>query len=182
MVAVGTEQQFEPFLVPFEGSEEVLRSILEPALSALGLELVQLHHVHGSNRDQVRIFVDKAEGGIQMADLERANRIVGDVLDVEDQQRKLFSQRYDLEVSSPGLDRPLTKRSHFARAAGQTVKVKLKQPQDGQRTFSGPLLTTDEGISVDGRAIRYDEIQQANVVFQFETPQKPQKKQKKARK
>lgn len=174
---------FEPFLEPFDGPAEDLRAIIEPALFAVGLELVQLHFVRGAHKDTVRIMTDRPEAtakiaGVSMADLERANRVISDVLDVEDAQKKLFPHAYDLEVGSPGVDRPLTKASHFRKHAGERVKVKSRHAIENARSFAGTLAATDGGIRVDDVEIPFDAIQSANVVFVFEAPQKPGKKQK----
>lgn len=177
---------FEPFLTPFHGPAEDLRAIIEPALAAVGLELVQLHFVRGAHKDTVRIMTDRPDAtakvaGVSMADLERANRVLSDVLDVEDAHSKLFAHAYDLEVGSPGVDRPLTKIPHFKKHAGERVRVKSKHPiqlsSDGScgraaRSFAGRLALIDGGIRVDDVAIPFDAIHSAHIVFVFQAPRK----------
>jgi ribosome maturation factor RimP len=168
----------EPFLTQFEPSSEAIRAVVEPALSSVGLELVQLQFVRGNHKDTLRLFVDvRGAGGISVAQLEKANRLLSDLLDVEDRERHLFPHAYDLEVGSPGLDRPLTKKSHFARAAGQKVRVKTKAAIDNARSFTGDLAVNDDVVIVDGHRIPFDDIHSAHVVYVFEAPAKPGKKQ-----
>jgi len=173
----------EPFLIPFDGPSEALRAVIEPALAAVGLELVQLHFVRGSHKDTLRLFIDHKSGGVSVAELEKANRLLSDLLDVEDKEQHLFPHAYDLEVGSPGLDRPLTKRSHFARVMGQRVRVKTKSAIDNARSFSGEIKAVDDAAVevadlADGKSHRipFDDIHSAHVVYVFETPTKPGKK------
>ena len=182
---------FEPFLVPFEGAEETLRGILEPVIGAAGLELVQLHLVRGALRDVLRLFVDRPGAGVtpgkgvSMAELEPLNRLLGDLLDVEDEKRRLFKDQWELEVGSPGVDRPLTKRSHFADVLHSRLKLKTRLPVEGQRSFEGRLQETNDGgvtLVIGGREdpvqIPWVEIHSAHVQFEFETKQKPKKQPK----
>ena len=171
----------EPFLVPLDGPAEALRAVIEPALTSVGLELVQLHFVRGTHKDTLRLFIDRKAGGISVGDLEKANRLLSDLLDVADQEQHLFPHAYDLEVSSPGVDRPLTKRSHFERAVGEKVRVKTRVPLNnasglGARSFTGKLVAVDDAVHVDALAIPFDDIQSAHVVFEFQIPQKPGKR------
>lgn len=176
---------FEPFLNPHDGVADELRAAIEPALAALGLELWQLVYVRAQHRDTVRIMAERigfpAEGvAISMADLEKANRVIGDALDVEDQAKKLFPHAYELEVGSPGVDRPLTKATHFKKSVGAQVKVKTKVAHGSPsgtpaRSFSGTLGVDDKGIRVDDVAIPFEDIQSAHIIFVFEAPQKPGK-------
>jgi ribosome maturation factor RimP len=178
---------FEPFLNPYDGVAEELRAVIEPALAALGLELWHLVYVRAQHRDTVRIMAERTgfsatvvDSGISMADLEKANRVIGDALDVEDAAKKLFPHAYELEVGSPGVDRPLTKVSHFQKNVGAKVKVKTKVAHGSPsgtpaRSFSGTLGVDDKGIRVDDVAIPFEDIQSAHIVFVFEAPQKPGK-------
>jgi ribosome maturation factor RimP len=183
----------EPFLVPFDGPAEALRAVIEPALDTLGLELVQLHFVRGAHKDTVRVFADtpltssiRGREGISMAQLEKASRLLSDVLDVEDQQKKLFPHAYDLEVGSPGVDRPLTKKSHFTHANGERVKVKTRVPYENARSLTGTLVGSDGAfieVRLDGQdapvRVLLDDVQSAHTIYVFEAPQKPGHKSKK---
>ncbi len=175
--------ELEPFLQPFTGKAEVVRAVVEPALRVQGLELVQLFLVRAQHRDSLRLFVEKkakGAGGVSMVELERASRLLSDLLDVEDQEQGLFGKPYDLEVGSPGLDRPLTKKSHFLGAVGERVKVRALRPIEGLRAFTGTLLQAGDDactLRLEAReqplTVPYGDIAAANVVFQFETPAPP---------
>jgi ribosome maturation factor RimP len=169
----------EPFIVPLDPTEELVRSLVEPVIEDEGCELVHLQVVKGQRRSTLRLFVDTpGEENISLAALEKLNRSLGDLLDVEDEHRGIFRGRYDLEVSSPGLDRPLAKRSHFDAAIGKKVKVKTRTKVAGAKHHSGVLAhVEDEGIRVgdahdDGALIEWRDIGDAHVVYEFEAPKK----------
>lgn len=145
-----------------------LREILEPPTEALGYELVHLE-VSGRGRDSIlRLYID-APGGIQLEDCELVSRQLGTVLDVEDP----IHVGYTLEVSSPGLDRPLVKPDHFRRFLGSRVKVNMHGYIMGRRRFTGILREADEDravVEVDGEPyeLPYDEMDSARLVPEFE--------------
>lgn len=175
--------EFEPFLQPLSGKAEAVRAVVEPALRIQGLELVQLFLVRSTHRDQLRLFVEKkarGAGGVSMAELERASRLLSDLLDVEDQEQGLFGKPYDLEVGSPGLDRPLTKRSHFKGAVGERIKVRMLHPVAELRAFTGTLSDVGDDtftVRLEAReeplVVPLCDVAAANVVFQFETQELP---------
>src|SRR5690349_16022247 len=103
-----------------------LVEMLEPLVEALGYELVLLEFNAHKGSALVRLFID-APAGVTLGDCERVSREVEGKLDVEDP----VSQNYRLEVSSPGLDRPLVKRGHYERFSGSVAKVQLLAPQNG---------------------------------------------------
>ena len=112
-----------------------LREILAPVVAAMGYELVgvELHPRPGNTL--LRVYIDKA-GGISVDDCQQVSHQVSGVLDVEDP----LPGRYTLEVSSPGLDRPLFEAQHFARFAGHRVRVHLAMPLHGRKTLTGRLV------------------------------------------
>ena len=127
-----------------------LATLLEPTVVRLGYELSDLELRLGGKGGLVRVFIDKPEG-VGLADCERVSEAVSALLDVEDP----VPGHYDLEVSSPGLDRKLTKVEHFQRFAGETVKVKTRFPIEGRRRFRGKLVSADEDrilVEVDGES------------------------------
>ena len=127
---------------------ETLLRLLEPVIEALGYELVELEFHPQGRGGLLRIYLDR-EGGIGVDDCERASRQVSSVLDVEDP----IPGAYTLEVSSPGLDRPLRKAEDYTRFAGQRAKLELLLPRDGRRRFSGTLRGIEGSevqIEVDG--------------------------------
>ena len=126
-------------------SRDALIKLLEPTIERLGYELTDLELKLGGRDGLLRIFIDKDEG-IDIEDCEAVSRQVSAILDVEDP----LPGHYTLEVSSPGLDRTLTKPAHFQRFMGEDVKVKLRFPLDGRRNFRGELkAANDEQIEVE---------------------------------
>jgi ribosome maturation factor RimP len=124
--------------------------LLEPAIERLGYELIDLEAKLGGKGGLVRLYIDKPEG-IGLEDCEKVSLAVSALLDVEDP----IPGNYNLEVSSPGLDRKLTKIAHFQRFAGETVKVQMRFPIEGRRRFRGTLVSSDEEnivVEVDGES------------------------------
>ena len=122
-----------------------LRELLEPAIERLGYELSDLEAKLGSGSGVVRVFIDQPEG-IDLEDCEKVSLAVSALLDVEDP----LPGQYNLEVSSPGLDRKLTKTEHFQRFSGEIVKVQMRFPIEGRKRFKGTLVSSnDENIVVE---------------------------------
>jgi len=131
-------------------SRDELLKLLEPTIERLGFELADLELKTGGRDGFLRLFIDKTDG-IDIVDCENVSREVSAILDVEDP----LQANYTLEVSSPGLDRTLTKPAHFQRFMGQDVRVKLRFPLAGRRNFRGALRSADEEnieIVVDGES------------------------------
>ena len=108
-----------------------VKELIAPILADNHLELVDAEYMMEGGRWVLRIFIDK-EGGITLDDCERASREISAVLDVKD----IIHNSYILEVSSPGLDRPLTKSEDFIRYRNKKARIKTKLPIDGRRKFS----------------------------------------------
>jgi len=122
-----------------------LRKLLEPSIERLGYELTDLEARLGGKSGVVRVFIDQPDG-ITLDDCEKVSLAVSALLDVEDP----LPGHYNLEVSSPGLDRKLTKVEHFQRFAGETVKVQTRFPIAGRKRFRGTLVSSnDENIVVE---------------------------------
>ncbi len=141
-----------------------LRQILEPAVAAVGCELVGIEYHPSGRRSLLRVYIDRPEG-VTVKDCEAVSHQVSGVLDVEDP----IPGQYTLEVSSPGLDRPLFRLADFERFAGQRVRLKLEQDLGGPRNFRGTLQGVREGQVVletdDGQelVVSVDEIEQARL-------------------
>jgi len=140
-----------------------LMVLLEPLLTRLGFELVELEYTAGRAHALVRLFIDK-DGGVGLDDCERVSREVSSLLDVEDP----IPSAYTLEVSSPGFDRVLRTEAHFGRFVGSRVFVELKEPREGRRRYTGTLLTVDaQGIALEVDreqvAVRFAEIGKARL-------------------
>lgn len=111
-----------------------LQGVIEPIVASMGYEFVGLEHQGGPKNSLLRVFIDREEG-ITVDDCALVSRQISAVMDVEDP----IAGHYTLEVSSPGLDRPLFTAEHFQRFAGSKVQVKLAAPQSGRRKFRGLL-------------------------------------------
>lgn len=125
-----------------------MQSLIEPAVERLGYELIDLEAKLTGRNGVLRLFIDNADG-IGLDDCEKVSLAVSALLDVEDP----IPGHYDLEVSSPGLDRKLTKQAHFERFTGETVKVQMRFPIEGRRRFRGKLLSAADDrivVEVDG--------------------------------
>ncbi len=145
------------------GESIALRCTLEPTVERLGYELVYVALVESKVRS-LRIFID-APGGITLGDCERVSRQVSDVLDIED----VIGGEYTLEVSSPGLDRPLAKPEHFEGVKGKEIYIRMRGPHSGRRKFRGNLVEVESDAAllvVDGETYRlcFSDMRRANLV------------------
>jgi ribosome maturation factor RimP len=151
-----------------------VRQLVEPALAARGLYVFDVEY----SGARLLVSVDR-DGGIDLEALTEANHIVSDLLDEHD---PIPDDRFLLEVSSPGLERPLRTPEHFTHALGQTVNVKVKPDVDGERRHEGLLEAADEtGVTVGGRRFSYDDIERARTVFVWGPTPKPSAQKKKAK-
>lgn len=124
------------FEVRMSEAVEKIRLLLAPILESMGLSLWDMEFQRQGPHWLLRIYLDREAGGVTLNDCELVSRDLGAALDVED----IIPHSYSLEVSSPGLDRTLSKPEHFARFAGSMVKVKIFEPINGQKVFRGRLL------------------------------------------
>ncbi len=151
--------------------KEILRvvgNIIEPVIDELGYELLDVEYVVERGRWTLRIYIDK-EGGVSVNDCAIVSKEVSPILDVEDP----IDNSYVLEVSSPGLNRPLTKEKHFVWAIGKKIKVKTEMPIQGRRNFTGLLQDFKDGtlfLDVEGEmfSLSYDNIEKANLVYEID--------------
>jgi len=124
--------------------------LLGPGVAAMGYEYVGAELVGGAGQQLLRVYID-SEAGISVDDCAAVSRQISALLDVEDP----VPGRYDLEVSSPGLDRPLFSVAHFERFAGARVKIKLHAPVDGRRKIVGTLgAVNDDTLEVWEQGVR----------------------------
>ena len=134
---------------------------------ALGYEFVGVEYVGEAGRNTLRVYIDTANG-VMLEDCEAVSHQISGLLDVEDP----IGGAYDLEVSSPGLDRPLFKVEDYQRFAGQRIKIRLAIPADGRRNFTGQLLGIENNlvrIEVDGQIfeLNYEQIERAKLVPEY---------------
>ncbi len=148
--------------------KDKVMQLAEPVLREQGLELVDVEH-HGGDRGQViRLLVDR-EGGVDLGALADVSREISNLLDVAE----IVPGRYTLEVSSPGISRPLRKPEHFVRYLERRVRVRSHQPQEGQRNFVGVLSTVTAGaitLRLDSGAyvtIPFADVDKANYEHEF---------------
>ncbi len=129
-------------------NSDELANLIEPTIERLGYELADLEVKLGGKSGVVRVFIDQADG-VGLDDCEKVSLAVSALLDVEDP----VPGHYDLEVSSPGLDRKLTKPEHFHRFTGEILKVQMRFPIEGRKRFRGTLESSDAEnivVAVDG--------------------------------
>ena len=150
---------------------ERIRGVTERVAASEGMEVVDVE-LHGRGRGaMVRIFLDKP-GGVTHGDCQAVSRQVGMILDVEE----VMPASYTLEVSSPGLDRRLTRPADFERFAGQQVRIEMEFPIDGQRRFQGRLVGMENGAVLvqletgQMAAMPHAQIRRANLVPVFPMP------------
>lgn len=145
----------------------VLHGLIEPSVVALGYQLWGIEMLSQGRHSMLRIYID-AEAGIDVEDCAKVSRQVSGILDVEDP----ISGEYTLEVSSPGMDRPLFTLEQYQAYVGHVVQLKLRMPFDGRRKFKGVLNgIEDEDIVLvvdqDEYLLPIDHIEKANIVPQF---------------
>ena len=150
-----------------------LQALIQPSVEALGYELVGIEHLPQGKHSLLRVYID-SENGIQIDDCEKVSHQISGVLDVEE----AVQGRYNLEVSSPGLDRPLFTEEQFQKFSGQKVKLKLSVPLiSGQKKVKGVILDVGEGnivLNVDSEQFDSDQIEvpfssidKANLIPEF---------------
>jgi ribosome maturation factor RimP len=143
-------------------------ALVEPVLNEQGLELIDVERRNEGRGQVVRLLVDR-EGGVDLDALSRLSREFSDLLDVED----VVPGSYTLEVSSPGIDRPLRKPEHFARYVGKKVRIRVRVPLNGQRNFVGVLdAVTQAGVTLRGDAgvethVEFSNIEKANYEHEY---------------
>ncbi len=128
----------EPRIVTETGLEARVAHIVEPVIAGLGYRLVRVR-ISALNGTTVQIMAERPDGTMSVADCEALSRDVSPALDVEDP----IDRAYNLEVSSPGVDRPLVRRSDFQRWFGHEARIELACPLDGRRRFRGHLAGVD---------------------------------------
>lgn len=144
-------------------SEKKVMQMLEPTVTRMGYELVDVEFVKEGPNWYLRIFVDK-EGGVTIDDCEIVSKELEKILDENDP----IEQAYFLEISSPGIDRPLKKKEDFIKFNGEIVEVKLYRPLGGSKDYTGKLVGYDENdgtvtINVDSEDISFTKKEIASI-------------------
>ena len=143
--------------------------MLQPVVEGLGYEFWGLEYRSQGRHAVLRIFIDDVEKGISVDDCEKVSRQVSGVLDVEDP----IQVEYTLEVSSPGMDRPLFQLAQYEAFAGHRVEIRLRMPFEGRRKFQGLLKGIEDAdvvVIVDDHEylLPFDSIERAHIVPVFE--------------
>lgn len=145
-----------------------LDKLFEPVVESMGYELVGVEFLGGGGHGTLRVYIDR-EDGVNLDDCAAISHQISGILDVEEP----IKQAYDLEVSSPGIDRPMFKLADFERFVGKTARIKLTVGLLGRRNFKGELQGVVDSklviIEVDGELydLPYADIDKANLVGEF---------------
>jgi ribosome maturation factor RimP len=146
-----------------------LEDLLRPVVEGMGYTFWGLEFRSQGHHSLLRVFIDDAENGITIDDCEKVSRQISGVMDVEDP----IQTEYTLEVSSPGMDRPLFRLEQYQNFAGHQVQVRLRMAFEGRRKFQGVLKGVegeDVVVVVDDHEylLPFDSIERANIVPVFE--------------
>ena len=144
-----------------------ISELVEPILDEMDVELVDIEYLSNHGRWIVRVYVDK-EGGITVDDCARVSREIDAIIEIKD----IIPHAYVLEVSSPGLNRPLKKEKDFQRAVGKKIKAKTFVPLKGRRHFTGYLKDFQNDIlylEVEDNVVALSrrDVEKANLVYEF---------------
>jgi ribosome maturation factor RimP len=166
------------------GKAAEIEDLIAPTLADLGYRIVRVLLAGNARQQRLQIMAERADGsGMDVEGCTEVSRAVEAILDVEDP----VAGAYELEVSSPGMDRPLTRLEDFQTFAGYEAKVELREPFEGRRRLKGELLGLVEGeisMAVDGMEWRigFDEVDKAKLVLTDEMIRQAQKAAKQAEK
>lgn len=151
------------------GKLKQLEDILQPVVEGLGYEFWGIEYRSRGYQSLLRVFIDDVENGVGVDDCEKVSRQISGVMDVEDP----IKTEYTLEVSSPGMDRPLFRLEQYQAFVGHQVQIRLRMAFDGRRKFQG-LIKAVEGddvvVIVDDHEylLPFDSIEKANIIPVFE--------------
>ncbi|MBZ9558279.1 MULTISPECIES: ribosome maturation factor RimP [Modicisalibacter] len=148
--------------------DAALNALIEPVVTGMGFELWGIDHLSQGKHSRLVVYIDSPDG-ITVDDCADVSRQISGILDVEDP----IPGQYQLEVSSPGMDRPLFTLEQFARYQGHVVALRLRSPFDGRRKFKGLLAGVENDevlLQLDGEEYCFpiDTIDQARIVPQFD--------------
>lgn len=146
---------------------EQIEALITPSLAAMGFELVQIKFLDGKNQQTLQIMCERPDGSINIDDCADISRQVSAILDVED---IIAAAKYRLEISSPGIDRPLVKLADYQNFLTHTAKVETVLPIKGRKRFTGTLKAVegeDIILTVDGQDVTlpFADIQSAKLVL-----------------
>ena len=148
-----------------KNSEELISDLIAPTIQALELELWGVEHIKQGKHSVLRVYINHADG-IDVDDCARVSKQISSLLDVEDP----ISGEYNLEVSSPGAERPLFTIDQYAQFVGEQISLRLHTPVEGRRKFKGSIIKVEEDnihLQLDGNEIvlPISAVDKANIVF-----------------
>lgn len=146
-------------------SVTLVTELIDATIQALGLDLWGVELLQQGKYSLLRIYIEREEG-VTIEDCEKVSRQVSALMDVEDP----IAGEYTLEVSSPGMDRPLFSIEHYSQYVGSEVDLKLRRPLDGRRKFKGQIIKVSGdivGLLVEGSEydLEFSDIEKASIVF-----------------
>ncbi len=151
----------EPRLFEEDGVEARIAALVAPLLMPLGFRLVRVKLL-GLNGLTLQIMIERADGSLTVEDCETVSRTVSPLLDVQN----VIERKYHLEISSPGIDRPLVRKSDFFHWQGHTAKIETKITIDGRRKFRGKLTNiTQDGFTLNTDKAAYGEAIYVSILF-----------------
>tara|TARA_B100000678_G_scaffold276167_3_gene268748 strand:- start:7929 stop:8510 length:582 start_codon:yes stop_codon:yes gene_type:complete len=130
-------------LITIKEIEKRILKTIEPEADAMGIEIVRVRMM-GGQVPTLQLMIEKTEGGTDVEDCASFSRAISPLLDVHD----FVDNKYHLEVSTPGIDRPLTRAKDFATWTGHLAKVELAMPIDGRRRFTGEIISENDGTVI----------------------------------
>ncbi len=144
-----------------------IHELVTPVLDSIGFELIDLEYLSVNGRWVLRLYIDK-EGGVTIDDCAYASNELGDLIDV----KNIINHDYVLEVSSPGLNRPLKREKDFLLAIGEKIKIRMIRPIEGCRNFTGRMIDFhDNNIRLETESGIIDlplgEVDKSNLVYDF---------------
>jgi ribosome maturation factor RimP len=155
-------------LTNVSGIRDRVFELIEPLLYEIGYELVEVEFLSSYGRWVLRLYIDK-EKGVTIDDCADVSRQLGDIIDI----KEIIDHEYVLEVSSPGLNRPLRREKDFIRAIGHKIKLKMKEAVNGQKHFTGVLKNCTDGIvfleSLENIIeLPFNDIEKSSIVYDFD--------------
>jgi ribosome maturation factor RimP len=141
------------------GRAEEIRDLLAPTVEALGFELLGVEYAPSTGNSLLRLYIEVPDRPVGIEDCEAVSREVSALLDVEDP----IPGEYNLEVSSPGIDRPLFGAAQFARFVGEQAKLSLRIPQEGRRRLQGRIARVEGGTVVIAEEKAEYAVAEANI-------------------
>ncbi|MGM4912567.1 ribosome maturation factor RimP [Rhizobium sp. 768_B6_N1_8] len=155
------DNQHEPRLITETGLDQRLADIIEPVLDDIGFRLIRVRMLN-QNGMTMQVMAEKNDGTMSVEDCEQVSMAISPVLDVEDP----IDKEYHLEVSSPGIDRPLVRKSDFVRWQGHLVKCETSIMIGNRKRFRGKIVEADaDGFTIERDQIAYGEEQKVVIPF-----------------